>query len=198
MPSTLSDTEICNLALGKLGPGGGFLVDLASDDTVQGEALRRVYVGIRDEVLEAHPWTFAQARAALSADVLAPTWGYAYQYTLPAEFLKILAIEGLTNVETSSAAYVIEGVKLLSDYVAPLNIRYLARVTNTGLFSPTFVAALSARLADEVCETITKSTTRRQNLQTEYLLKLKLARRSDQMGRAPQRAPDGAWVDSRQ
>lgn len=206
MPQLLSETQICNLALSKLGPGGGYLTDLNSDDSEQAEALRRVYVAVRDEVLEAHPWRFAQARAALSAEADAPEWGYSYQYSLPSDCLKLLAIEGLplatSNSPTAysptvSAAYAIEGMTLLTDYVAPLNIRYLKRVTATGLFSPTFVAALAARLADEVCETITKSTTRRQALQAEYQLKLKMARRSDQMGRAPIPAPDGAWVSSR-
>ena len=88
--------------------------------------------------------------------------------------------------------------KLLTDNEAPLNIRYLARVTNPGKYSATFVAALAARLADEVCETITKSTTKREGLMREYLLKLKQARRVDGMGRATQPPADGSWNDARQ
>lgn len=195
MPSTLTSTEIANLALSKLGPGGGYLTDLETDDSVAGEALRRSYVPIRDEVLEAHGWGFATKRAALAADVAVPSWGYDLQYTLPSDCLKVLAVLNptLTNVQ----AYAEEDGKLLTDIAAPLYIRYLARVTDTSKFSGTFVAALSARLADEVCETITKSTTKREKLQREYLGKLILARKLDNLGKASQPPPDGAWNDSR-
>jgi len=199
LPSTLTATQICNLALSKLGPGGGYLTDLDTDDTEQAEALRRVYVACRDEVLEAHTWRFAQKRAALDANDDEPEWGYAVQYELPEDCLRVLAIEGLVLPNpTGAAAYVVEGAMLLTDIEEPLNIRYLAQITDTTLFSPTFVAALAARIADEVCEVITKSTTRRERLQIEYRARLMQARRSDQMGRAPQPVPDGSWVDSRQ
>lgn len=196
MPQSLTDTEIANLALSKLGPGGGYLTDLSTDDSVAGDALRRVYVAIRDEVLEAHAWSFAQKRAVLAADVAEPLWGYENQFTLPNDCLKLLAIEGVAVL--NGAAYTIEDDKLLTDIEAPLNVRYLARVTNPGKYSATFVSALAARLADEVCETITKSTSKREGLMREYLLKLKQARRVEGIGRAPAPPPDGSWNDARQ
>jgi len=195
MPQQLTDTEIANLALSKLGPGGGYLTSLETDDTEAAEALRRVYVAVRDEVLEAHAWRFARKRDALAADPAPPTWGFALQYTLPSDCLKVLAVKGYAVNWTS--AFEEEDGKLLTDITAPLYIRYLARVTNTGKFSPTFVAALAARLADEVCEVITKSSSKREKLQSEYLAKLKAARRSDNLGAASQPPPDGAWNDGR-
>lgn len=195
MPSTLTDTEIANLALSKLGPGGGYVVDLSTDDTVAGEALRRVYPAIRDEVLEAHGWGFATKRADLAADTTAPSWGYDARYALPSDCLKILALQSPTA--SFVQAYAEEDGFILTDEPAPLYIRYLARVTNPGKFSGSFIAALAARLADEVCEVITKSTTRRQALQVEYRAKLIMARKFDNLGRASQPPPDGRWNDSR-
>lgn len=191
MPSSLTVTEIANLALSKLGPASGYLTDFDSDDSVEAEALRRVYNAVRDEVLESHPWRFAQRRANLAADVEVPAWGYAVSYGLPDDCLRVLAIEpGLQP-------FVVEGEKLLTDATAPLYIRYLARITDTSKFSPTFVAVLAARLADEICEVITKSATRRERLQLEYRAKLMLARKTDNVGRAPVAPPEGAWLDSR-
>lgn len=191
MPSTLTITEIANLALSKLGPGGGYLTDFETDDSEAADALRRVYVAIRDEVLETHPWRFAQRRTNLAADPVAPDWGYAVQYALPEDCLRVLAIEpGLQP-------FIVEGDRLLSDATAPLYIRYLAKITDTSKFSPTFVAALAARLADEICEVITKSTTRREKLQFEYVAKMRTARKIDNFGRAGTPPPEGAWLDAR-
>lgn len=195
MPQLLSATEIANLALSKLGPGGGYLTDLDTDATVAAEALRRVYVGIRDEVLESGSWDFATKRASIAVDVTAPTWGYAYRYALPSDFLRLRAILGFAVL--AGAAYTIEDGYILTDIETPLKIRYIARVTVTTKFSPTFVAALAARLADEVCETITKSTARRERLQLEYRAKLMEARRADGRGRAPTPPPEGSWNDAR-
>ena len=195
MPSTLTATEIANLALSKLGPGGGYLTDLETDDSEAAEALRRVYVGIRDEVLEAHGWGFATKRAALAADVAVPDWGYDLQYTLPADCLKVLAVKNASVMDYQ--AYAEESGKLLTDLTAPLYIRYLARVTDTSKFSATFISALAARLADEVCETITKSTAKREKLQLEYRVKVMAARKLDNLGKASQPPPDGSWNDAR-
>jgi hypothetical protein len=195
MPSTLTDTEIANLALSKLGPGGGYVVDLSTDDTVAGEALRRVYAAIRDEVLEAHGWGFATKRAALAADPTAPAWGYDLRYPAPSDSLKVLAVRNPLVDETQ--AYSEEDGYILTDITAPLYVRYLTRVTNPGKFSATFIAALAARLADEICETITKSAARRDKLQKEYGGKLIMARKFDNLGRASQPPPDGRWNDSR-
>ena len=191
MPSTLTETEIANLALAKLGPGGGYVTDLTSDDSVQADALRRAYVPIRDEVVESFPWRFAQSRASLAADTATPAWGYDLQYSLPSDCLRVLAIE------PGQQPFVVEGDKLLTDATAPLYIRYLARITDTSKFSPVFVAALAARLADEVCEVITKSSTRREKLMLEYRAKMMLAKKVEGYGRAGVPPPEGAWLDSR-
>ena len=124
-----------------------------------------------------------------------PIFGNGAQRVLTSPISRALPVP---DAVIGAAAYVVEGAMLLTDIEEPLNIRYLAQITDTTLFSPTFVAALAARIADEVCEVITKSTTRRERLQIEYRARLMQARRSDQMGRAPQPVPDGSWVDSRQ
>lgn len=192
MPSTLTETNIANLALSKLGPGGGFLTDIAGDNTVQGQAARRLFAAMRDLVLEAHPWRFARARAAVAADSPAvPAWGFALQYTLPSDFLRILAVEG-PQIE-----YEIEGDKLLTDAEGPLNIRYLARVTDPSKFTPTFIAALATRLAAEMAPAIT-SKVKRTDLLAEYQkVDLVQARKTDAFGAVSQLAPDGDWLDSR-
>lgn len=190
MASTITATQIANLALSKLGPGSGYLTDLASDTTIAGQALNRTYEMIRDEVQESHPWNFCTRRAQLAADTSAPLWGFDNQYTLPADCLRFLSIEG-RKVE-----YQLEGDKILVNDDGPLNIRYLARVADTSKYSPTFVAALAARWAFEICNVVEARVTPDQ-LWAIYQRLMSQAKRADAQANASEDLPDGDWLDAR-
>ena len=91
--------------------------------------------------------------AQLAADIATPSWGFSYQYTLPADCLRFLSIEA------RKVDYQLEGDKILVDDEGPLNIRYIARVADTSRYSPTFVAALAARWAFEICNVVESRVT---------------------------------------
>lgn len=190
MASTITPTQIANLALSKLGPGSGYLTDLASDTTVAGQALNRTYEMIRDEVQEAHPWNFCTKRATLAADVATPLWGFDYQYTLPADCLRFLSIEG------RKVDYQLEGERILVNDEGPLNIRYLARVADTSKYSATFVAALAARWAFEISNVVESRVTPDQ-LWAIYQRLMSQAKRADAQANASEELPDGDWLDAR-
>jgi hypothetical protein len=191
MASTITKTQIANLALTKLGPGSGYITDFDSDTSVPAQAARRVFDAVRDEVLESHPWRFARKRASLAADTTVPAWGFDQQFTLPSDFLRVLSFQN------DGVAYEVEDGVLLCDETAPLYMKYLARVTDTSKFSPTFVSALAARLAVELCSPITKSTTRRDSLWQEYRAMLSMAQRAEAMGAQSETPPDGELLNSR-
>lgn len=191
MPSV---TEIANLALTKLGPGSGYITSFETDTSVAGQAARRTYEAVRDLVLESHAWRFARKRAVLSADATAPEWGYERRFQVPEDFLRPLSIEEFEG------DFEHEGGFLLCDYAAdePLNLRYLARVTETGKFSPSFVDALACRWAAELALPVTKSKSARQDLLTEYeKVCLPRARRVEHFGAVSRREPDGDFLNSR-
>jgi hypothetical protein len=190
MASTWTVTQIANLALTKLGPGSGYLSDLASDTTIAGQALNRVYEMVRDELVESHPWNFAVKRVSLAADVATPAWGYDFQYTLPADCLRFLSVEG------SKVDYQNEVDKILCDEQGPLNIRYISQVTDTSKFSPTFVAALSARWAFEISGIVESNVTPGQ-LWEMYERLLGQAKRADAQANPAEEMPDGDWLNSR-
>lgn len=191
MASVLGPTDICNLALGKLGPATGFLTAFDTDTSVVAQNCRRVFAAMRDEVTEIHPWRFARRRAALAASVTVPAWGYKQQFVLPSDFLRLLA------TQNTGDDYELEGNALLCDDDAPLYIRYLARVTDTSQFSPTFVSALACRIAIEICEPVTKSTTKKQSLMAEYTALLKQAQRVETFGAKSDDPQDGSWLLAR-
>lgn len=190
MTSTVTSTQIANLALSRLGPGSGYLTDLSTDTTIAGQALNRTYEMVRDEVLESHPWNFAVARAELAADVATPEWGFDHQYSLPANCLRFLSMYG------EKVPYQIEGDKLLVDDEGPLLIRYIKRESDTSKFSPTFVAALATRWAFEICGVVEAKVTPNQ-LWEMYLTFLAQAKRADAQSNPSEEMPDGDWLDAR-
>jgi hypothetical protein len=80
---------------------------------------------VRNYVLRRHPWNCAVKRVTLSPDVTSPGFDYAFQFTLPSDYLKVLQV-GEYGAEVD---YRIESGKLLSDD-NPCLLRYIWRNDN--------------------------------------------------------------------
>src|SRR5690606_18101386 len=121
----------------------------------------------RDALLRAFNWNFAMKRASLPALADAPTWGYTYQYQLPSDCLmpvqvgEYYVIPGMADYigGTDDEPFRIEGRTIATDWSAPLKIRYIRKVTNSGEFDALFVEALAADIAVHTCFAITQSNT---------------------------------------
>lgn len=166
-----SQSAICNRALEFLGQAP--IVSI-NDDTNAAKALRRVFDDTRRALLEDHPWNFARKRDSLAASATVPSWGYDRGFPVPADFLKLLAIE---NEPAFSMEADPSGTQwILTNASAPLNIVYIYDVTDTGRYPASFVDAFAARLALDVCEDITNSNMKKDaaaKLYTSFLLKAK-------------------------
>lgn len=196
-----SQTEIANRALTKIGEAR----ILSLSDNV--EAARVVYScwsHVRDAELRARNWNFSMTRTSLAALVSAPAWGFQYQYQLPADCLRVIQVDehfsgpSMSDYRTrSEAAHQIEGGKILTDIGAPLKIRYVARVEDTGIWDALFVEAFACRLAAEVCERLTQSNTKRDMAWQEYKTAIREAVRADAIENPPEPLPDDTWMLSR-
>lgn len=192
-----SAVQIANLALTKLGE---HRILSLTDDSKQARCINALFDLWRDAELARHRWKFALTRQQLAADAASPDWGYDFAYTLPSELLSLVQV-GEFYVPSGSKAkgpWQREGAKLLTDISAPLKIRFVQRVTNTGLFHPLFVVAFACRLAHEACEEITQSSAKKQALAAEYRDTVIEAVRADAMEATPDELPWGSWIDSRE
>src|SRR5688572_14318061 len=63
-------TDVCNLALGHLGGGPPFIVDVDTDTSKEGRLFRQYIDSSRRWVLRSHPWNFATERASLALKVI--------------------------------------------------------------------------------------------------------------------------------
>lgn len=187
-----SEVAICNRALQKLGSSR---IASLSEDSVAARACLAAYTIIRDAELEAHPWNFAIERAELAADASAPDWGRANAFTLPTDFLRLLPDYPEDNFLDQD--YQIEGRKILTDADAPLYIRYVARVEDTGLYPALFVEALATKLAFELCETLTQSNTKKEALRADYEAAIAKAKRTNAIQNVAQVSPDSDWITRR-
>jgi hypothetical protein len=174
-----SETDIANLALGLLEEA---LITSYADDTGAVARLCRLHYPItRDTLLRAHPWNFAIARASLAADSAPPSSGWLYQYTLPADCVRLLPLQTEAQFNGYPRRHVVEGGKVLTDHEAPLKILYISRATNTALFDPLFVDALAKGLAARLASFVTGKQSYAERLMQMAQEALRVARTADGM-----------------
>lgn len=137
----MTETDICNMALSRLGEAR--IVSL-SDSTTAGRLAALHYAPTRDAVLRSHRWNFALRRATLSEMAAAPAFGWAHQFHLPADWLRVCELNA--SEEGLGREWKIEAGTLLTD-AETAQIVYVARVTEAEQFDPLFAQALALKLA---------------------------------------------------
>ena len=157
-----SEVGICNRALQKL---GARRITSMTEDSVNARACNAAYEAVRDAMYRAHTWVFTTARASLAADSTAPDWGRQNSFTLPSDFIRLL--DDYPERNTTDVDFEIEQNKILTNFDAPLEIRYVSRVTDPNIMDPLFREAFSTALAFELCEEITQSNTKKASLKED-------------------------------
>jgi hypothetical protein len=198
MPTVTSETQICNLALVRIGTAQ---IGALTEANKRAESCNLHYGPTRDAVLRAHPWNFATRRAELAQqDAPHPTFEFAYKYPVPDDFLKLIRTDLEAAGCTEGIDYRLEtdgeALCLMSNEAAHF-IEYTARVTNVGLFDALFVDVLAARLAAEICPYIVDNAALAGKLLEVYDAKLREARGVDAQEGIPRDITANAWLMSR-
>jgi hypothetical protein len=195
-----SAVDICNLALQRLGARS---IASLTENTTAGRECNRVYEHARDTELRAHPWSFARARAELAASSTAPTFGFAAQYPLPSDYVRLLPARNVADNVTvlggidPNIDWQIEGRSILTDDTAPLQIVYLKKVTDPNDFDDLFTDLLVARIAMDIAEKVTQSNTKKADAQNRYAATKAEAKKINAFERPPQEFPADEWVVAR-
>jgi hypothetical protein len=133
-----------------------------NEGTVRSALVRDQYENIRDNCLRMIPWNCAVKRLNLSPDVATPVFGYAFQYTLPSDWLRTLSVTDEQDVYE----FRIEGRKLLTD-LESLQMRYIYRNDDPATYDAGLVNYMTFRLAEALAYPITKSTTQAQLMEAK-------------------------------
>lgn len=150
---------------------------------------------LKDEQ-RAHPWSFTIKRAEIAADATAPDFGRSYSYTLPSDYLALAP--PYAEDEDNERDWLIEADrKILTDDGAPLEVRYVAYITDPNKMDACFIEACGARLAQDTCEAITQSNTKLVNLERHYQQWIARARKANAIERVPAKNPEDRWLSCR-
>lgn len=138
-----SIVEICNIALALVGERQ--IANATLSDSTDAERLcALLYPNVRDKILRAHPWNFAEKRTQLAALVETPDFEFNYYYTLPADCLRLL------RLYESDEQYRVEADRRIATDATPCKIVYTAKILDVSQFDSTFVSCVAYQLASEL------------------------------------------------
>ncbi len=184
-----SRVEIANRALQKCGVSKRLAT--FDDDTQQGRAIRGCFGVLLEAELQRNIWTFATKRVQLSPDTETPVFGYAFQYQLPSDFLRIAPRDPKRAVAMNT--HQIEGRKLLNDDGGTLDLRYVRSGTDEETWHPLFAEGLASRVAHEIIMELKSSATKKDVLATEYIKFMADARLANAIEHGPINSGMDLW-----
>ena len=146
----ISDVGICNIALARV--GAEKITDL-SEASPAALDCARLYEPLRDALLAAHPWRFAEAHQPLAALADAAPAGWTYAFALPSDCLAARAVvDGQTGPSEQPAPpvpFAVSGATVLTDQAGAVLI-YTRRVSDPVRFDPLFADALATKIAADL------------------------------------------------
>lgn len=185
-----SYVAIANLAATTIGTANRLTTP--SDNTTLGRSVAAVWDIERQAALRDGAWNFAMRRAELPALAVPPVHGYAAQFELPADCLRLIEIIGLRR-----ESWQVEGRAIQADSTGPLRIRYLADITEPAEFDPLFAKAFALRIACAIGNRIAGSDFKEELNWDKYRQALAEARRVDAIENPPIEAHESSWIESR-
>jgi hypothetical protein len=177
----LSVAQICNIALSRIGIT--LIISDIDEGSAEATACKTLFDPLRDALLAAFPWPFANRRFTLNLIEEEPTDEWAYSYRLPADFLSIRRIENSYQIQGStevvawtsdsdnfikrnadrvsgSVPFKIAGDatgQILYCDINPATIEYTTRVTDNGLLPTDFGMLMAWNLAAELAPALARN-----------------------------------------
>jgi hypothetical protein len=149
----MTDIQICNLALARLGDSR---ITALTDATAQAQYCSLFYSQTLEELQTEFDWQFCRKLASLTAHATPPAFGYALRFAVPSDFLRLIRLNGIDEDENFSKWEIVDGF-IHTDLAAPAQIEYIAHVTDSTKLPAVFVEILTAKLAANLAMPLTGS-----------------------------------------
>lgn len=180
--SMATGVSICSNALLML---GAQTINDFNEPLDRAKLASNLYPTIRDDLLRTHPWNCTIKRVLLAPDATPPAFGYANQFELPADFLRVLEV-GQAGIQID---YLVEGRSILADATSvQLRYVYLNEVENT--WDANLVALLTLGMAAAMAYPITQSAALQASFEQKLAMAKKVARAVDGQEDPPQTLGD--------
>jgi hypothetical protein len=197
MQAPATTTDLANLAL-DLCEENNALLDVESDTTAAGKAIRRAFWACWDETLRAAPWNCARKRISIAALAEEPSWGYDFYYGLPGDYMNMQEIDGLTEGEQWAIEETTAGAKAIAiDLAAPLYITYTYQLRDIAKADALFKSAFVARLGAAIAPPVTKDQKIEKKCWDIYRALIGEAMGADSREGSRRPTPDSAVVSER-
>jgi len=178
--------------------------------------MNRAYTPVLLSELRKNYWNFAIKRISLAADAQGPAFGKSNYFTLPGDFLDLAPPDMVfgvagggtlagnqilagTPIITGSPIldWQIEGNKIATNQVAPLNVRYISSAVTESMFDACFDEAFSAALAMNTCEELTQSNSKLVAAKAAYDEAIEIAKKRNAFEGRPVQPPTDTFIISR-
>jgi hypothetical protein len=181
-----SVVSICNLALLRLGKDP---INSLTEGTPQAICCAAMYDEAVMSVLREFPWNFAQTWVALVKDTTPPPMTFAFSYHLPTDCVKMNWVADKTTV------FSVVGNRIYTNADDAIGC-YTQLITDPSRFDASFADCLAARLAADMCEPLTTSTTKQQAFFTIYQNKVHQAWIADSSEGQADPDHDDTWLSA--
>lgn len=187
--SMATGVSICSNALLML---GAKTINDFSEPVDRAKIAANLYPTVRADLLRTHPWNCTIKRALLAPDATPPAFGYANQFELPADFLRVLDV-GQAGQQID---YLVEGRHILANATS-LELRYVYLNEVENAWDASLVALMTLAMAAAMAYAITQSAAVRDSLKQELEMAKKVARAVDGQEDPPQTLGDERLYASR-
>lgn len=196
-----SQVDIYNLALSHLG-----LEQIASisDTSPSGNACNLFYEPSRDDTFRGARWAFATVTVSLTADaasITSPEWTYIYDY--PSTCACMWAVFSEANADMKErqdfeVQYNIANTKkIILTNEADAYGEYTYILTDTTEYDPSFVMALSYKLAANMAHTLIGKEETQQSMMNGYQLAISEAKRIGSIEKRKKPTQESSYVNAR-
>jgi len=183
-------TTICSNAVLMLGAQS--INDLYTDPTDRATLAANLYPQLRDAVLRSHPWNCAIKRVLVPTDVATPAFDWAFQFTLPGDWLRTLSV-GYLGYEPN---FRVEGMKILCND-SPVPLKYIFRNDVEASWDSMLIEAMTLAVRAAVAYPITMSQATADAAKADLALFMKQARAVDGADDTPETLGDFRLLNSR-
>lgn len=195
------------MAVTQLGLFNAALIEIGSatiSTTTEGEGgrvLTAVYTNVVNECLASGLWQFAMRSVEVDADVTPPTFGYAYSFAKPSDWVRTAMLSGAERFDPPLMDFEDETAYWLAD-IDPIYVKYVSNHADYGLdfdlWPQKFARYVETMLALRICTRITGGASQQERLER---LTVPRARReamsADAMNGPVRFPPPGRWTRSR-
>ena len=148
----MTDVQICNLALARLGDAR---ITTLADATAQAQYCTLFYVQTVAELQAEFDWQFCRKLVNLTSSTT-PLGGYTFQYALPSDYIRSIRLANIDESE-NFGQWEILGSSLQTNFASPVTLDYIANIADTTKFPAIFTELLGVKLAGVLAMPLTGS-----------------------------------------